>query len=117
MVQAANESKVLKAVVVPLEEVGRTFIVSCTCNCTRGALPLLSQEIDMLKAQLVKMKEQLVLCDLAQRQSTPPLIDLDTPIPSQATPLSSAAPGNLSPCPSDGSKVRVHTAMAGDQDC
>jgi chromosome segregation ATPase len=83
MAKAVQESRVLKAVVVPLEE-----------------------EIDHLRLQLEEARERLQLAEQARQPLTPPLIDLDTPFPSDTSPLPNALPYVASPTPSDGNKLQ-----------
>lgn len=62
------------------------------------------QEIDDLKVQLDEVRERLQHNKPLQQPSTPPLIDWDTPLPSD-THLRSVVPGSFSPSPTNDSKV------------
>lgn len=57
------------------------------------------QEIDLLKVKLAEAEERLRLYESSQKATSPPLIDLDTPLP----PETSVA---LSPSPTDVGKVQ-----------
>ena len=89
MAKAVQESKVLKAVVVPLEEVW----TCCPGYREACGLSLVFQEIDHLRLQLDEAKERLQHVESVSKPDTPPLIDLDTPFPFGASPL----PDSLSP--------------------
>lgn len=133
MLKAAEESKLLKSVVVPLEEVGSQelsahILLCCNCDlwlhlfvlCSHSSLLPCQQEIDLLKVKLAEAEERLRLYESNQKATSPPLIDLDTPLPPETC-------ATLSPSPTDmgkvwqlawsGSSITVHVYFHSSYSC